>query len=59
MHRDIKADNIVLIDDKSKFDTVKIIDFGLSKKFTPGVPITEAVGTPYYVAPEVIAKNYD
>jgi Ca2+-binding EF-hand superfamily protein len=34
-------------------------DFGLSKHFTFGVCETQAVGTPYTVAPEVIKGSYD
>lgn len=42
--------------------TVKLIDFGLSKKFNLAhmfeVPHS-VVGTPYYVAPEVLTSEYD
>lgn len=36
---------------------VKIIDFGLSN-LTHSKSFTEIVGTPYYVAPEVLLGNY-
>jgi calcium-dependent protein kinase len=36
-----------------------MIDFGLSKHFTFGEVHSEAVGTPYTVAPEVIRGRYD
>jgi len=38
---------------------LKIIDFGLSCKYTPGQNLTTKAGTPYYVAPQVLAGKYD
>jgi serine/threonine protein kinase len=38
---------------------IKIVDWGTSKRFTPDEPMTEKVGTPYYIAPEVLNKNYN
>ncbi len=35
-------------------DEIKLIDFGLSKKFSIKDPLKSVVGTPYYVAPEVL-----
>lgn len=47
----------------SKCDQIKIIDFGLGKKLESimgeQVSLTTVVGTPYYVAPEVLIKRYD
>ncbi|CAN0327889.1 unnamed protein product, partial [Ascophyllum nodosum] len=37
----------------------KIIDFGLSRFEDMQSPMTTLVGTPYYVAPEVLARKYD
>jgi calcium-dependent protein kinase len=37
--------------------TVKILDFGLANLYH-AKGLTEVVGTPYYVAPEVLTGNY-
>ncbi|KAG2285302.1 hypothetical protein Bca52824_044906 [Brassica carinata] len=36
---------------------LKTFDFGLSVFFKPGETFTDVVGSPYYVAPEVLNKN--
>lgn len=56
VHRDIKTENI-LIDGSD--NSIKIIDFGLSKFIEEGEKCTDRQGTPYYLAPEVLIKNYD
>jgi calcium-dependent protein kinase len=64
-HRDIKPENFVFSTLSS--DHIKMIDFGLSSSF---ISLVEAqskqhllrmgtpVGTPFYVAPEMLNKNY-
>jgi calcium-dependent protein kinase len=37
----------------------KVIDFGLACKFTENQVLTTKAGTPYYVAPQVLAGKYD
>ncbi|TVU45642.1 hypothetical protein EJB05_05133, partial [Eragrostis curvula] len=37
---------------------LKAIDFGLSVFFRPGERFTEIVGSPYYMAPEVLRRSY-
>ena len=37
---------------------IKATDFGLSVFFKPKERFNELVGSPYYVAPEVLKKNY-
>ena len=57
MHRDLKPENILLEQNK-EFDQIKIIDFGTSVSFNEDSVLNEKLGTPYYIAPEVLAKNY-
>lgn len=57
IHRDLKYENIMFVDTEDGSIHVKIIDFGLSKKFVPLDPLTETVGTIYTMAPEVFADN--
>ena len=56
VHRDLKAENFLLLD-KSDDAPVKIIDFGLSRYCPNGSIMQSRVGTPYYVAPEVLSKE--
>lgn len=61
VHRDLKPENY-LMNDASENSEVKLIDFGLSKRFSQEAEVermTTVVGTPYYVAPEVLKGNYD
>jgi len=55
-HRDLKPENILYEQKESKI--VKIIDFGLSKKLE-GNSLNSLIGTPLYMAPEVINGKYD
>jgi calcium-dependent protein kinase len=55
-HRDIKPENF-LFATLDKGSDIKIIDFGLATKFGEDQMHT-VVGTPYYVAPEVLRGSY-
>ncbi|CAO2040074.1 unnamed protein product [Urochloa humidicola] len=57
MHRDLKPENF-LLKDRGHEASLKAIDFGLSVFFKPGQVFTDVVGSPYYVAPEVLCKHY-
>lgn len=54
VHRDIKPDNIMI----TQSDTVRLIDFGLSKASKNNKNLTTVAGTPYYMAPEVLDGSY-
>jgi len=55
-HRDLKYENIMFASPTSP--NVKIIDFGLSKKYCVDEILSQTVGTVYTMAPEVIQGNY-
>ncbi|VDM94940.1 unnamed protein product [Thelazia callipaeda] len=55
VHLDIKPENVML---RKKGDSkIKLIDFGLSRRILPGTIVKDMIGTPEFVAPEVI--NYE
>lgn len=55
LHRDIKLENLLFQSDDPDNWTVKVIDFGLSKKYAQVLPIrSRAVGTMYSMAPEAL-----
>ncbi|CAM9562843.1 unnamed protein product, partial [Laminaria digitata] len=57
VHRDLKLENWLM---QTPGDTtgVKLIDFGLSKHFDQEKSMQQAVGSTYYVAPEVLQGSY-
>ncbi|XP_022736376.1 calcium-dependent protein kinase 10-like [Durio zibethinus] len=57
MHRDLKPENF-LFANKKEHAPLKVIDFGLSVFFKTGERFSEIVGSPYYMAPEVLKRNY-
>ena len=66
VHRDLKPENFLLSRPLSKnrkagdvFPQIKMIDFGLADHHKFGEHFQLRAGTPYYMAPEVLAKNYD
>lgn len=58
VHKDLKPENILLAK-KKKIDTVKLIDFGTAQRFDRKKKMNHIIGTPYYVAPEVLEGSYD
>ena len=57
-HRDLKPENFMFAS-THKGAEIKIIDFGLSKFVSKGQKLETIVGTPYYVAPEVLRGTYN
>ncbi|PIN08823.1 Ca2+/calmodulin-dependent protein kinase, EF-Hand protein superfamily [Handroanthus impetiginosus] len=57
MHRDLKPENFLFVNEQEDAP-LKTIDFGLSVFFRPGEMFSDVVGSPYYVAPEVLKKHY-
>ncbi|KAJ0691480.1 putative protein kinase CAMK-CDPK family [Helianthus annuus] len=57
IHRDLKPENF-LFANKKENSPLKAIDFGLSIFFKPGEKFSEIVGSPYYMAPEVLKRSY-
>ncbi|KAE9602734.1 hypothetical protein Lal_00049711 [Lupinus albus] len=57
MHRDLKPENF-LFDSVQEDAKLKATDFGLSVFYKPGESFSDVVGSPYYVAPEVLRKHY-
>jgi calcium-dependent protein kinase len=55
-HRDIKPENVVFCSKDIKDTTIKLIDWGLAMSFL-GKPMTSAVGSFTYAAPEVIMSQ--
>jgi calcium-dependent protein kinase len=59
-HRDLKPENFLFQSkDPIEKTPLKVIDFGLACKFTQDQVLTTKAGTPYYVAPQVLAGKYD
>ncbi len=56
LHRDLKPDNVFLLDTRGGEDFVKVLDFGIAKMREPGGPSLTATGmafgTPAYMSPE-------
>jgi calcium-dependent protein kinase len=59
IHRDLKPENFLFSRSQSP-DELKLVDFGLSNKFTSKFEkLHSKVGTPYYIAPEVIQGTHN
>ncbi|XP_073302772.1 calcium-dependent protein kinase 1-like isoform X1 [Primulina huaijiensis] len=57
MHRDLKPENFLFLSTLED-SPLKATDFGLSVFFKQGEVFKDLVGSAYYVAPEVLRRNY-
>lgn len=59
-HRDLKPENLLFLS-KDKNSQLKLMDFGLSTRFSKGKANTmkTLVGTAFYMSPEVLKGSYD
>uniref|UniRef100_A0ACD5VU87 Uncharacterized protein n=1 Tax=Avena sativa TaxID=4498 RepID=A0ACD5VU87_AVESA len=57
IHRDLKPENFLLLS-KEEDAPVKATDFGLSVFFKQGEVFKDIVGSAYYIAPDVLKRNY-
>ena len=58
VHRDLKPENLLYLN-KNENSPIKVIDFGMSKRFTHEKFMNEKVGTAYYISPEILQGKYD
>ncbi|KAK6131315.1 hypothetical protein DH2020_034944 [Rehmannia glutinosa] len=57
MHRDLKPENFLMVS-RYEDSPLKATDFGLSVFIETGKVYKDIVGSAYYVAPEVLRRNY-
>lgn len=55
LHLDLKPENILCV--RKSSHKIKLIDFGLARRFNPAEPCRVLFGTPEFIAPEII--NYE
>ncbi|KAL4347031.1 hypothetical protein GQ457_17G025800 [Hibiscus cannabinus] len=58
VHRDLKPENILLAT-KASSSPIKLADFGLATYIKPGQCLHGTVGSPFYIAPEVLVGGYN
>ena len=56
--RDIKLSNFIF-ESEDERSPLKLIDFGLSKYYQQFEVMNKVLGSPHYIAPEVLKKSYD
>ena len=67
IHRDIKAesiliesiDNVIINNKMIELCNIRLSYFSSARSFSKSKMLTKKVGTPYYIAPEILARQYD
>ena len=60
IHRDLKPENILIEsveEAKKEYFTIKVIDFGTSDKYKKNKLMHKQIGTPFYIAPEILGNQ--
>ena len=57
VHRDIKPENVLLTQDGGRGTELKLADFGCARLLRDGEACHERVGTPGYMAPELVTGS--
>eukprot|EP00826_Nyctotherus_ovalis_P058284 TRINITY_DN7999_c0_g1_i10.p1 TRINITY_DN7999_c0_g1~~TRINITY_DN7999_c0_g1_i10.p1 ORF type:complete len:449 (-),score=72.14 TRINITY_DN7999_c0_g1_i10:75-1421(-) len=57
VHRDLKLENL-LLSSHAENASLKIIDFGMAQTFDSDSKMSARIGTPLYIAPEVLSRSY-
>ena len=62
IHRDLKPENILIDSEEERtkeFFNIKVIDFGTCEIFKKNKMLDKQIGTPFYIAPEVLNNFYN
>ena len=57
VHRDLKPENMMITSKKDEIE-IKLIDFGTANYVKKGKKLKTRIGSPYYIAPEVLKGSY-
>ena len=55
VHRDLKIENVIIVDPQKENPVVKLVDFGLSNFYHPRHRLTTYCGSLYFAAPELLS----
>ena len=58
VHRDLKPENMMMLNNKKNDLEIKLIDFGTATAIKKGKKLKTKIGSPYYIAPEVLKGSY-